>query len=59
MSAVHWLMSEQSEPEFSPVIAPLLGSMTVGAQLQRGSLNRFHPMIVSSSCKAKKPHLRT
>ena len=59
MSAVHCLTLAQSDPEFSPVIAPLLGSMTVGAQLQRGSLNRFHPMIVSSSCVSGKSRRRT
>ena len=49
MLAAHAATLAHSEPGPSAVIWPLC-EMTVGAQLQRGSLNRFHPMIVSSSC---------
>lgn len=49
MSAVHFLIWPQLEPGCSAVIWPLLTSMMDGTQLQRGSLNRFQPMMVGSS----------
>ena len=50
ISAVHLTMLPQLEPAGSAVIFPVLGSMMLGLQLQRGSLKRFQPMMVGSSC---------
>ena len=42
-------MLPQLEPDASEVIWPE-EEMTEGLQLQRGSLKRFQPMMVGSSC---------
>lgn len=49
MLAVQVLIWPQLEPGASAVIWLVVGLMMVGTQLHRGSLNRFHPMMVGSS----------
>ena len=49
MFAVQAAIWPQLEPGASAVIRLSVGLIIVGTQLQRGSLNRFHPIMVGSS----------